>query len=126
MKNSIKSLIFLFALSTWCAFDASADDKESKKVTAFGTGIYLNATGKVLVNVDKFNNKPTIVQVENERGEIFYREVSGKRVKKLRKSLDISTLPNGNYTINVISDGQKQSRSIELKEKPTQRLISFK
>lgn len=126
MKTSIKSLICAFAFSTLLVFQASADDKDSKKVTAFGTGIYMTPAGKINVNVDKFNTKSTVIQVENEKGEVLYREVTGKHVTKLRRSLDVSTLPNGNYTINVISDGQKQSRMLELHDKPTQRLISFR
>ncbi len=126
MKTSIKSLICAFFLSTAIIFQASADDKDSKKVTAFGTGIYMTSAGKLHVSIDKFNTKATVIQVENEKGEIFYREVTGKHVTKLRRSLDVSTLPNGSYTLNVMSDGQKQSRKLELLEKPSQRLISFR
>jgi hypothetical protein len=126
MKNYIKSLIAVFALSTMFAFDASAEDKESKKAAAFGTGIYMMKSGNVNVSVDKFNNKPTVVQLENEKGDILYREVTGKRVTKFRRSLNISTLPAGNYTIEVTSDGQTQSKKLELHEKKAERLISLK
>jgi hypothetical protein len=126
MKTYIKSLIVVFALSALVTFEASADDKESKKSAAFGTGIYMMKSGNINVSVDKFNHKPTIVQLENERGDILYREVTGKRVTQFKRSLDISTLPAGNYTIEVTSDGQTQSKNLELHEQKAERIISLK
>ncbi|MCE7039933.1 T9SS type A sorting domain-containing protein [Dyadobacter sp. CY312] len=126
MKTYIKSLIAVFALSTLFAFEANAEDKESKKSAAFGTGIYMMKSGNINLSVEKFNDKQTVIQLENEKGEILYREVTGKRVTKFRRSLDISTLPAGNYTIEVTSDGQTQSKNLELHEKKAERMISLK
>jgi hypothetical protein len=55
MKTLLKTVICTFALSALFAFNASADDKEAKKITGFSTGIYTCVSGKVNVNIDKYN-----------------------------------------------------------------------
>ena len=125
MKNSIKTLICAIALSTVFAFNASADDKETKKATGFGTGIFTTKQGKISVNIDKYNEKPTIILLEDVKGNVLYKEVISKNETKLRRSLDMSQLPAGDYDLKVISNGEKQTKRVELQEARPERLISM-
>ena len=125
MKTSVKNFAYVLALSTVLAFNASAEDKETKKVTAFGTGIYTTKTGEIKINVDKYNQKPTIIQLEDKRGNVVYEEVVNKNKTKFRRSLDVNELPAGDYTLQIMSDGQKQSKKVEVNERHAERMISF-
>ena len=125
MKTSAKNFVYASALSTVLAFSASAEDKGTKKVTAFGVGIYTTKTGKINVNIDKYNQKPTIIQLEDQRGNIVYQEIMNKDNMKFRRSLNVNELPTGEYTLQIISDGQKQSKKVEVNEKQPTRMISM-
>ena len=125
MKTSAKNFAYALALSTVLAFSASGEDKETKKVTAFGTGIYTTKTGKLKVNVDKYNQKPTIIQLEDKRGNVVYEEVVNKNKTKFRRSLNVNELPAGEYTLQIMSDGYKETRKLEVNEKRPERLISM-
>ena len=125
MKNSIKTLICAFALSTVFAFNASADDKESKKATGFGTGIYTTKQGKISINVDKYNEKPTVILLQDQKGNVLYKEVISKNETKLRRSLDMSEMPAGEYELKIVSNGEKQTKKLELQEAKPERLISM-
>ena len=126
MKNSIKSLIAAIALSTVLFFNASANDKEAKKATGFGTGIYTSKSGQIKVCIDKFNNKPTVIVLENSRGEVLYREITGKNETKVRRSLNMNDMPSGEYKLQIVSGGEKQTKMLELMDKQPERLISMK
>ena len=125
MKTSAKNFTYALALSTVLAFGASAEDKNTKKVTAFGTGIYATKTGKINVNIDKYNQKPTIIQLEDQRGNVLYEEVVNKDNTKFRRSLDVNELPAGEYTLQIMSDGQKQSKKVEVNERHPERMLSM-
>jgi hypothetical protein len=125
MKNSFKTIICAIAFSALFAFNASADDKEAKKVTAFGTGIFASKEGKVFVSIDKYNASPTIVMLEDAKGNVVYKEVMGKNEKKFRRTMDVSQLPSGSYTIQISSEGQKQTKTFDLTEKTAERVITL-
>ena len=125
MKNSIKTFVCAFAFATVFAFSATADDKESKKATSFGTGIFASKEGKIHVNVDKYNNEDTAVTLEDDKGNEAYREVVSRRTKKFRRTLDISHLPSGNYIVKITSGGAKQVQTFELVEKTSARTITL-
>ncbi|WP_221390725.1 T9SS type A sorting domain-containing protein [Dyadobacter sp. NIV53] len=125
MKTSAKNFIYALALTTVLAFSASAEDKKTKKVTAFGTGIYATKTGKINVNVNKYNEKLTVIQLQDKRGNILYQEVVNKNETKFRRSLDVNELPTGEYTLQIMSDGEKQIKKVEVNEKHPERVISM-
>jgi len=52
MKTTVKTFICAFAL-TAASFTAQAGDKEAKKASTFGTGIYATKTGKINVLMTK-------------------------------------------------------------------------
>ena len=125
MKNLVKSLLYAFAFSFVIVFSASADDKEAKKITGFGTGIYTTKEGKIRVNVDKFNKKATVILLEDSKGKVLHQEVVGKNETKFRRLLDMSQLPTGEYTLKITSDGEKQIKKLGLTEKLPDRMISM-
>jgi hypothetical protein len=127
MKNSIKTFICAFALITSAAFTANADDKENKKASRFGTGIYINKQGKINVFVDKQNTDAnTTLLVRNEQGKIVYREVIEKDNQKFGRLLNVEDLEAGKYEINIISDNEIQKKGFQLSEPTTERVITIK
>jgi hypothetical protein len=126
MNTSIKTFICAFVLVTSAAFTASAEDKETKKSTGFGTGIYATKTGKINVLVDKANNEAkTILLLKNDKGDVVYREVIEKNLQKFGRTLNVNDLESGNYEIDVISNGEKQSKSFKLTEQRTERALNI-
>ena len=125
MKNLVKSLICAFAFSIVFVFSASADDKETKKITGFGSGIYTTKEGKIRVNVDKFNKKATVILLEDSKGKVLHEEIVGKNETKVRRLLDMSQLPTGEYTLKISSNGERQIKKLGLTEKQPDRTISL-
>jgi len=126
MKNSIKTFICAFALVTSAAFTASAEDKETKKSTGFGTGIYPTKSGKINVMVDKVNTDAnTTLLLKNANGDIVYHEVVQKSNQKFGRILNVDELEAGKYEIKVISNGEVQSKTFKLTEQKTERIINI-
>lgn len=126
MENSIKTFICAFALITSTAFTANAEDKENKKASSFGTGIYINKEGKINVLVDKQGNQAsTTLLVRNEHGEIVYREVIQKDNQKFGRLLNVEDLEAGKYEINVISNHEIQKKVFQLSEPTTERVVTI-
>jgi hypothetical protein len=126
MKNSIKSIVVAFALVTSFAFSASAEDKNTKKSTGFGTGIYSTKSGKINVLVDKVNqDSPTVLLLKNHQGEVVYREVVEKGSQKFGRLLNLNDLEAGQYEIKVSSNGETQSKTFQLTEQKTERVLTI-
>lgn len=125
MKTSIKNIAIAFALITSFAFSAHADDKAAKKSTGFGTGIYATKKGNINVLVDKVNQeKPTVIVLENNKGDVLYREVVEKEKTNFGRSLNLNELEAGKYQLKVSSNGETQSKSFELNEQKTERILT--
>ena len=126
MKNSIKTFVVAIALFA-TAFTANAEDKETKKSTGFGTGIYTTKSGKINVLVDKVSSdSPTTLLLKNANGQVVYRETVDKNQQKFGRSLNVEDLSAGKYEIEVTSKGEKQSKSFELSERKTERVLAIK
>jgi flagellar hook assembly protein FlgD len=126
MKNSIKTFVCALALVA-TAFTVNAEDKEAKKPTGFGTGIYTTKEGKINVMVDKLDPKAAVTLVmKNQNGTIVYRETISKTYQKFGRTLNVDELSAGKYEIEVTSKGEKQSKSFELSEPKTERVLSLK
>lgn len=126
MKNSIKSIAVAFALVASFAFSASAEDKNTKKSTGFGTGIYSTKNGKINVLVDKVSqDAPTVLLLKNNHGEVIYREVVEKENQKFGRLLNVNDLEAGNYEIRVTSKGETQSKTFQLTEQKTERVLTI-
>lgn len=108
------------------AFNSFAEDKESKKAAAFGTGIFASNSGRIHVNVDKYTDSKAVVVITNRSGATYYREVINRDTDKFRKSFNVNELPAGTYTIQVSANGQKTEKNFEVSEIHTERQISIK
>ncbi|SEI85533.1 hypothetical protein SAMN04487995_2504 [Dyadobacter koreensis] len=126
MKNSIKTIIFALAIITTASFAANAEDKENKKASSFGTGIYASRNGKINVLVDKQNaNTATTLLVRSSQGNIVYRETIEKGNTKFGRLLNVSDLEPGRYEIKIISNKETQTKSFELSAPTTERVLKI-
>lgn len=126
MKTSIKSIAMTMVFAATFAFNAFAEDKESKKAAAFGTGIVASNSGKIHVNVDKYTSDKAVVVITNRSGEMIYREIIDRSTSKFRKAFNVNELPAGTYTIEVSANGQKTAKDFEVAEIRTERQITVK
>ena len=127
MKNSVKTFAIALALFASATFTASAEDKETKKASTFGTGIYPTKTGKINVMVDKINKDAnTVLLVKNEDGVIVYRETIGKNEQKFGRSLNLDEMEAGKYLLEVISGNEIQSKTFQLSAQKTERMLTVK
>lgn len=126
MKPSIKSIAMTMVIAATFAFNSFAEDKESKKAAAFGTGIFASNSGRIHVNVDKYTDSKAVVVITNRSGATYYREVINRDTDKFRKSFNVNELPAGTYTIQVSANGQKIEKNFEVSEVRTERQISIK
>ncbi|KAA6430341.1 hypothetical protein FEM33_25380 [Dyadobacter flavalbus] len=127
MKNSVKTFAFALALLASATFTASAEDKETKKASTFGTGIYPTKTGRINVLVDKVNNDAnTVLLIKNENGDIIYRETINKNEQKFGRSLNLDEMEAGKYRLEVISGNEVQSKTFQLSAQKTERMLTVK
>ena len=127
MKNSIKTFVCALALVATASFTANAEDKETKKSAGFGTGIYSTKSGKINVLVEKNSaDASTTILLKNEKGEVIYRETVGKNNQKFGRTLNVDELSTGKYEIEVASQGEKQTKSFELSEQKSERVLAVK
>lgn len=127
MKTSIKNIAIAFAFVIIFAFSANAEDKETKKSNAFNTGMYVNKEGKINVFVDKAsNNSNTTLLIKNESGDVVYREVIEKGNQKFGRVLNVDDLAAGKYEIQVISKDAAQSKTFQLAQPVTERVVTIK
>lgn len=126
MKPSIKTIAMTMVIAATFAFNSFADDKESKKTAAFGTGIFASNSGKIHVNVDKYTDGKAVVLITNRSGATYYREIIDRNTEKFRKTFNVNELPAGTYTIEVSANGQKTEKQFEVAEVRTERQISIK
>jgi hypothetical protein len=126
MKNSIKTFAVALAIVA-SAFTANAEDKETKKSAGFGTGIYTTKNGKINVLVDKASNDAsTVLLLKTEKGDVVYREIVDKNNQKFGRALNVDGLATGNYQIEVTSNGEKQTKSFQLSEQTSERVVAIK
>ncbi|KAA0991733.1 T9SS type A sorting domain-containing protein [Dyadobacter aurulentus] len=126
MKNLLKSIAFTVAFTFVFVANTFAADKETKKVTSFGTGIFASKSGNIHISVDKYADCNAIVLVTNDRGQVMFREIIGKNTEKFRKALNVKNLPSGIYTIQISGKGEKLTKTFELSEQPVERVLAIK
>lgn len=126
MKPSIKTIAMTMVIAATFAFNSFAEDKESKKAAAFGTGIFASNSGKIHVNLDKYADSKAVVLITNKSGQVMYRETIDRDTNKFRKTFNVNELPAGTYTIEVSANGQKTEKDFEVSEIRTERQVSIK
>ncbi|MCF2488199.1 hypothetical protein [Dyadobacter sp. CY347] len=126
MKTTIKTFAFAFALIA-STFAANAEDKETKKASTFGTGIYPTKNGKINVLVNKAtNDASTVILLKNEAGSVVYRETVSKDNQKFGRTLNMDQMDAGKYELDVISGKEIQSKSFKLSEQKLERSLTVK
>ncbi|TLV00920.1 DUF3244 domain-containing protein [Dyadobacter luticola] len=125
MKTSIKTIAFAFAFIA-STFAANAEDKETK-ASKFGTGIYPTKTGNINVMVNKTDaSNNTTILLKNETGDVVYRETVSKENQKFGRSLNMDQMEAGQYKLDVISGGEVQTKSFQVSEQKTERVLTVK
>ena len=125
MKNFINTFAIAVAIFASATVAVHAEDKETKK-SSFATGIYVNKAGKVNVVVEKSGAAtPTTLLLRNGKGEVLYSENVGKKITKFGKQLNLDDLTPGQYQVEVISNGVKETKTLQLSEN-VEREISIK
>jgi len=126
MKTSIKTFAFALAFIA-STFAANAEDKETKKSSSFGTGIYPTKSGKINVLVDKADsNASTVILLKNQDGNVVYRETVGRGNQKFGRTLNMNAMDAGKYQLDIISGKEIQSKSFEVLEQKTERTLSIR
>jgi flagellar hook assembly protein FlgD len=115
MKTSIKTLLAALTLSTTVAF--AGPGSEAKKPVSFATGIYASKDGALNVNIDKKAPVYAALSILNESGEVLVRESLSRKQDKASYRFDMNNLPDGTYTVAIISKGEKQTVSFSLSSK---------
>jgi len=127
MKNSFKTIAYALALVTSFTFAASAKETDTKKAPGFGTGIYINKSGKINVSVEKQDaDASTTLLIKNEKGDVVYKEIIQKDYQKFGRLLNVENLEAGQYEINVVSKNETQTKTFQLSEQKTERNILIK
>ncbi len=126
MKTSVKTFAFALAFIA-STFAANAEDKETRKASSFGTGIYPTKDGKINVLVDKANiESSTTLLLRNETGDVVYRETISKENKKFGRTLNMDEMEAGQYKLDIISGDEIQSKSFQVAEQKTERVLTVK
>ncbi|OJV16822.1 MAG: hypothetical protein BGO21_28605 [Dyadobacter sp. 50-39] len=126
MKTTVKTFICAFALAA-ASFTAQAGDKEAKKASSFGTGIYATKTGKINILVDKYSgDAKTTLLLRNADGTVVYRETVSRENKKFGRTLNLDAMEPGKYKLDVISGNEVQTKTFELTDQKVERVLTVK
>jgi hypothetical protein len=125
MKSSSKTFALAVALLA-TAFTAAAGDLEIKKTDGFKTGMYATKSGRINVAVEKVSTDyPTTILLKNERGDVIYSETIGKRQQRFGRTLIVNDLSAGRYEIEVSSKEEKKTKTFEVSEPKTERVLTI-
>lgn len=73
---------------------------------SFEVGVYpIQHSSKLAVAVAKYHQKRLSLRLVNPKNEVLYQETLGKNQSKYSRKLDLSTLPDGLYQLQI-TDGQ--------------------
>ncbi|WP_460635233.1 hypothetical protein [Larkinella harenae] len=132
MKTSLKSLIVAFTLIAISFSVAQAEASQPigrpEKVANFQSVMYLTIDGKVQVAINKELGASVVVKLKNSAGTNYFVQQVGKRQSSVRLRMDVSSLPDGVYQVEISNGLEKISRGLTLlTQKPTEspRLIAF-
>ena len=132
MKTLVKSLMLAAVLATVnvAAFAEEPVETAAKKKT-FAVGMYQTVnTTKMNLMVEKSGANKVYVMLKNEKGEVLYSEMIGKKDAKYWRKFDMSELQDGNYVFEITSGNEKIVKEVNLStEKPAsepERAISIR
>ncbi|RYC68333.1 T9SS type A sorting domain-containing protein [Spirosoma sordidisoli] len=108
MKTLITTFVVALSLTVASVAPASANPitrpTRPASVASYQSGVYTTAEGKVQIGLDKQSGGKVSIRLVNSQGQEIYQEQVGKRQQQVRRRLDVSSLPDGSYTL-LISNG---------------------
>lgn len=126
MKKSVQLFALVFAFVA-TAFSATAEDKEAKKSSGFGTGMYATKSGTIRVMVEKIDKKAsTTIRLKDHQGKIVYAETVSRSIQLFSRTLNVDELSTGKYEVEIMSDGEKQTKSFELIQPKSERILQVR
>ncbi|WP_159469896.1 DUF3244 domain-containing protein [Dyadobacter sp. 3J3] len=126
MRKSIKNILVAFVAVTSLAFTANAEGRDNTKTSDLNTGVFVNKEGKINVTVDQANvDAATTISIINEIGEVVYSEVVERGNQKFGRVLNVDKLEDGQYEIEVKSKNESQTKTFQVSEPKTERVIEI-
>ena len=117
MKNNFNVLALVVALVVATPFVSQATEMPVGQTppTTFSANAFraINPT-KVRLMVQKNTACTVWIEVKNEAGTVLFDQVMGKKETNKAFSLDLSTLPDGSYTVEVSSKTEKYTKTFDL------------
>ncbi|RYC68342.1 T9SS type A sorting domain-containing protein [Spirosoma sordidisoli] len=108
MKTLITAFVVALSLTVANVAPASANPitrpARPANVASYQSGVYTTAEGKVQIGLDKQPGGKVSIRLVNSQGQEVYQEQVGKRQQQVRLRLDVSSLPDGSYSL-LISNG---------------------
>ncbi|MBO0935420.1 hypothetical protein J2I47_02555 [Fibrella sp. HMF5335] len=116
MKTLIKLLLALsLGLSlTMASLAAPVGIIHPKTAVAYKTGVYVNASGKLNVALNKETGGNVSVVLKNTKGDILFAHTTGKNEQAYRVRLSLDQLPDGTYTIEFSNGFETTQQTVTL------------
>lgn len=122
MKKTLKNFAIalvagVFTFSTVLAYEPIGKKDESKSVSkrTFEVGLYhvINSL-KVNVLVEKQEGKALDITLKNDRNEVIYSELIGKKAVKFSKKFDLVGLSDGKYRFEISNGKEVITKEVNL------------
>jgi hypothetical protein len=122
MKKALKTFAIalatgVFTFSTVLASEPIGKKDESKIFSkrTFEVGMYriINSM-KVNVLIEKQEGKSLDITLKNDRNEVIYSEVIGKKISKFSKKFDLVGLSDGKYRFEISNGKEAITKEVNL------------
>lgn len=122
MKTTVKNFAIalvagVFTFSTVLASEPIGKKDESKTASkrTFDVGMYrvINSM-KVNVLVEKQEGKALDITLKNDRNEVIYSEIIGKKASKFSKKFDLVGLADGKYRFEISNGKEVITKEVNL------------
>ncbi len=118
-------MVLVMTFVSLTVYSGKATDGDKPK--GFRTGLYITKDGRLRLNIEKEIRSSTWFIVRNSKGDVLIKEMVGRNAMKYAMRFDVSNLDAGNYTLEILSRGEKEVRpfSIAVPEVKPTRLLSI-
>ncbi|RYC68337.1 T9SS type A sorting domain-containing protein [Spirosoma sordidisoli] len=118
MKTLITAFVVALSLTVASVAPASANPitrpTRPASVASYQSGVYTTAEGKVQIGLDKQLGGKVSIRLVNSQGKELYQEQVGKRQQQVRLRLDVSSLPDGSYTVEISNGVETTSHALTI------------
>ncbi|GAB3746895.1 hypothetical protein [Spirosoma pomorum] len=117
MKSFAKFFFFALTLGVATSFASFAGDKNPEQPTEktpFKSGIYTSVDGKLHVALDKQAGSTVTIQLKNNMGVTLYTQRLGKKAENCRLVLNVDSLQDGIYQLDITNGTDTISKSVTL------------